>query len=242
VLEGIQAGSQSPPDWGRPGAYAVTRDAALAVDPEGGRAFVAPAGPTVAEVDLPSLGVTYRHLRQPTSLLRRLAHWLVPPAEAKMVSGTWRAACWLGGGSLAVWGTDMGVTGAGPDERMDQRPSGLKLVDTGSWTVRPLDPAATAASWQAGRLLAFGGTWDFQAEQVRGMGVTLYGPGDRSRHLLGTQAVVEAQLDGDLLYAAVDTGAEQDGRVVVSLSSGRVVASSAAPLPFLLLGEGGPSC
>jgi hypothetical protein len=54
--------------------------------------------------------------------------------------------------------------------------------------------------------------------------------------------VVEAQLDGDLLYAAVDTGAEQDGRVVVSLSSGRVVASSAAPLPFLLLGEGGPSC
>ena len=58
-------------------------------------------------------------------------------------------------------------------------------------------------------------------------------PGDRSRHLLGTQDAVEAQLDGDLLYTAVDTGAEQDGRVV---------ASSAAPLPFLLLGEGGPSC
>jgi hypothetical protein len=242
-LDGTQAGFQNPPDWDRPGAHGVTRDAALAVDPEGGRAFVAPAGAMVAEVDLASLRVAYRHLRQPTSLLRRLAHWLVPPAEAKLVSGTRRAACWLGQGSLAVWGTDMSVTGTTPaEQRVDQRPSGLKLVDTRSWTVRPLDPAATAASWQAGRLLAFGETWDFQAERARGMGVTLYGPGDRPRRLLGTQAVVEAHLDGDLLYAAVDTGKEQYGRAVVSLGTGRVMASSDAPLPFLLLGEGGPSC
>jgi hypothetical protein len=59
----------------------------------------------VAEVDLASLRVTYRRLRQPASLLRRLAHWLVPPAEAKLNAGTWRSACWLGDGSLAVGGT-----------------------------------------------------------------------------------------------------------------------------------------
>ena len=43
-LPGVTAGVQSPPDWDRPGAYAVSRDAALAVDLEGGRAFVAAAG------------------------------------------------------------------------------------------------------------------------------------------------------------------------------------------------------
>ena len=54
--------------------------------------------------------------------------------------------------------------------------------------------------------------------------------------------MVEAHLDGDLLYAAVDTGREQYGRAVLSLRTGAVLASSDAPLPFLLLGEGGPSC
>ena len=35
--------------------------------------------------------------------------------------------------------------------------------------------------------------------------------------------MVEAHLNGDLVYAAVDSGAEQYGRVVVSLPSGRVL-------------------
>ena len=33
-----------------------------------------------------------------------------------------------------------------------------------------------------------------------------------------------------------------EGRRVVSLSSGRVLSSSEAPLPWLLLGERGPTC
>ena len=243
-LPGVRAGFQVPPDWDRPGAYGVSREAALAVDPDGGRAFVVTAGATVAEVDLASLRVTDRRLRPPVSLLRRLAHWLVPPAEAKLSAGTWRAACWLGDGRLAVWGSESRVLGDTPAElRQEQRPSGLKLVDTRSWTVRALDPAATQASWRAGRLLAYGGTWDHEAQHARGVGLTLYGPGDRApRHLLGTRAVVEAHLNGDLVYAAVDSGAEQYGRVVVSLPSGRVLSSSAAPLPYLLLGDRGPAC
>ena len=60
---------------------------------------------------------------------------------------------------------------------MDRRLAGLKLIDTRSWTVRTLDPAAAEASWQAGRLLAYGGTGDDQAERTRGAGLTLYGPG-----------------------------------------------------------------
>jgi hypothetical protein len=46
---------------------------------------------------------------------------------------------------------------------------------------------------------------------------------------------MEAHLNGDLAYAAVDNGGERYGRVVVSLGSGRVLSSSEAPLPYLLL-------
>ena len=222
----------------------MSRDAGLAVDPAGGRAFVVAAGPTVAEVDLAGLHVTYHRLRQPVSLLRRLAHWLVPPAQAKLAAGTWRAACWLGNGSLAVWGTDARVTGATPAElRSDLSPSGLKLVDTRTWTVRTLDPEATGARWVAGRLLAFGSIWDGEAQQERGSGLTVYAPGDHlGRHLLGDRAVLDARLRGDLVYAAVDRGGKQPGRVVLSFSTGRVLASSDDPLPDLLLGERDSLC
>ena len=178
------------------------------------------------------------------SLLRRLAHWLVPPAQAKLAAGTWRAACWLGGGSLAVWGTDARVTGVTPAElRSDLGPSGLKLVDTRTWTVRTLDPEATGARWQAGRLLAFGSIWDGEAQQERGSGLTLYQQGDHlGRHLLGDRAVLDARLRGDLVYAAVDRGGGQPGRVVLSLTTGRVLASSNDPLPDLLLGERDSLC
>jgi hypothetical protein len=242
-LEGVDAGFQDPPDWDRPGAYGISREAALAVDPDGGRAFVVTAGATVAEVDLDSLQVTYRRLRQPASLLRRLAHWLVPPAEAKLNVGTWRAACWLGDGRMAVWGSESRVVGDVPaEQRSEQRPSGLKLIDTRTWTVGTLHPAATDATWQEGRLLAFGGTWDHETEREVGVGLTVYTPGDRRpRQLLGGQAVMEAHLNGDLVYAAVDTGAEDYASRVVSLASGQVL-SSERPLPWLLLGTDDRPC
>jgi hypothetical protein len=244
-LEGIHAGFQNPPDWDRPGAYAIDRSVGLAVDPEGGRAFVVAADAPVAEVDLASLRVTYRHLRQPASLLRRLAHWLVPPAGAKLsAAGSWRGACWIGDGVLAVAGGDSRIVGdTVAEQRVDRRPSGLKLVDTRSWTVRTLDPAVTSVSWRAGRLVSTGGTWDFEAQRERGAGVTLYGPGDRPpRHLLGTRTVWDAYLNGDLVYADLDTGTERSRHLVVSLRSGQVLASSDTPLPFLLLGERDQYC
>ena len=243
-LQGIQAGFQNPPDWDRPGAYGIDHTAGLAVDPEGGRAFVVAAGASIAEVDLDSLRVTYRRLRQPVSLLRRLAHWLVPPAEAKQVAGSWRGACWLGDGLLAVAGEETRILGdTVAEQRVDKRPSGLKLVDTRSWTVRTLDPEASSVSWRAGRLVSTGGTWDDEAQVERGAGMTLYGPGDRPpRHLLGTRMVWDAHLNGDLAYADLDTGAERSLHVVVSLRSGRVLTAAHAPLPLLLLDGRDRSC
>jgi hypothetical protein len=44
-----------------------------------------------------------------------------------------------------------------------------------------------------------------------------------------------------VVYAAVDTGDKEYGRRIVSLRGGRVL-SSAAPLPWLMLGESGPTC
>jgi hypothetical protein len=138
-----------------------------------------------------------------------------------------------------VWGMDMRVLGDRPaEQRQEQLPSGVKLVDTRNWTVRPVDQAATGARWQAGRLLTFGGTWDAEAQQQRGVGLTIYGPGDRRPvHLLGSRAISDAYLHGDQVYAAIENGGEQPGRAVVSLKSGRVLASSRTPMPYLLLGD-----
>ena len=229
-LSRVRAGFQHPPDWDRPGAYGIARDAALAVDRAGGaRSWSPPAG--VAEVDLASLQATYRQLRQPASLLRRLAHWLVPPAEAKQVAGTRRSACWLGDGTLAVWGTDSSITGDTPaTQRWHEHRSGIRLIDTRAWTIRPLDATPNMVSWRAGRLLAYGGTWDEQAQRERGAGLTLYAPGERPRHLLGTRMVDDAYLNGELVYASLGDGElPHQGHAVVSLRSGRVVASSDEP-------------
>ena len=50
--------------------------------------------------------------------------------------------------------------------------------------------------------------------------------------------VWDAQLNGDLVYADLDTGGGEEGRhVIVSLRSSRVLASTDASMPFLLLGE-----
>ena len=83
-------------------------------------------GGVAPRVDLASLQVTYRQLRQPAWLLRRLAHWLVPPR---------------------------------------------------AWTIRPVDPGAANASWQAGRLLAYGRMWGRRSGARAPDRVTLHGPG-----------------------------------------------------------------
>ena len=94
-----------------------------------------------------------------------------------------------------------------------------------------------------GRLLVFGygRMLDGEAEHEHGVGVTVHGPGGRRQHLLGNRVVDDAHLNGDLLYASVDNGGDQPGRMVVSLRGGRVVASSDQPLPFLV-GDPGPAC
>jgi hypothetical protein len=216
------------------------RLAGLAVDPAAGRAFVAGAGTPIAEVDLATLRVAYHGLSQPVSFLRRLAGWFVPAAEAKLVSGPMRQACWLGDGFLAVWGFDVKAT----QPTVEETPSGLKLVDTRRWTVRQVHPEATMVRWHGGRLLAFGVRW-YEQERPGGIGLTVYGPGDRRPlRFFRNRPVHEVHVNGDLAYA-IDWGngeARRSEVAVVDLRAGRVLGTVRGAPPYLLLGDAAAAC
>ena len=245
TLTGIVAGLQQPAA-GAPGAVARQRAAGLAVDASGGRAFVVAAGGPVAEVDLASLRVTDHVPRQPAGLLGRLAGWLAPPAQAKEVSGPVRQACWLGDGLLAVAGSEDRVRkDPGGQLQNEEVPSGAQLLDTRSWTVRPLDAQASQVSYRGGWLLTFGGGWNGAGQRWHGAGLTVYGPGGRPPlHLFGTRFVADAQVSGDLAYAWLTEGNGDTATAIVDLRTGRVLrvlAGPAAP-PYLLPGEDDSTC
>jgi hypothetical protein len=243
-LRAISAGYREPTEGSSEGVT-ERREVGLAVDGAGGRAFVVAAGTPVAEVDLATLRVTYHGLSRPASLLRRLAGWFVPAAEAKLASGPLRSACWLGGGLLAVWGSDARVVkDAGGEPTVQETPSGLKLVDTRSWTVRQLHPEATAVRWHDGRLLAFGVRW-YEQERPGGIGLTIYGPGDRRpAQLVKNRPVHELRVNGDLAYAITwgSTDLQKSEVAVVDLASRRVRTTVRGEPPYLLLGTDGSAC
>lgn len=203
----------------------------LAVDPAGRRAYVVAGDAPVAEVDLTTLRVGYHRLGRPTSLLRRLASWLLPLAEAKgATSGPTRSALWLGDGLVAVAGSHAVATSTRQGVRQLVRPSGLQLIDTHSWTVRLLDPHTSSIVLAGGRLFASGYRYDSDGE-FRGYGLTIYGPGERRPvHLMGSKAVFRVQVHGDLAYVR----ANSIGYSVVDLRSNRVLRRERKDLPALL--------
>jgi hypothetical protein len=206
----------------------------ITADPTGQRLYVIPSRGPLAEVELASLRVTYHPLRRSESPLQRLARWWAPPAEAKIVSGWWRNALWLGGGQLAVTGYDGSARG-----HHVEIPSGLELIDTASWTVRQVDRHSSSAMLAAGRLLAFGtafGTGQDGANQ--GHGLTLYGPGDRQpAHWFGAKQVGWIQVNGDLAYVQLMDAniGNMETYAVMDLRSGRVLDKSTGNVPELLV-------
>jgi hypothetical protein len=231
TLSRIAAGYESVETGGLP----VDRQAfpGLAVDPAGRRAFVvaAAAPATVAEVDLTTLRVGYHRLARPTSPLRRLASWLLPPAAAKgATDGPARRALWLGEGLLAVAGHDAQASNTRQGAREVLRPSGLELIDTRTWTVRMLDPRTSGILLAGGRLFAISYRYDSDDGEPEGYGLTIYGPGDRRPvHLMGSDEVWDVQVHGDLAY--VHRGS---GYSVVDLPANRVLRHEQRDLPAFL--------
>jgi hypothetical protein len=231
TLSRIVAGYQSV----ETGGLLVDRQAfpGMAVDPAGRRAYVVAAGAPVAEVDLTTLRVGYHRLARATSPLRRLASWLLPPAEAKgATDGPARHALWLGEGLLAVAGRDDVATNTSEGAGQVHQPSGLQLIDTRTWTVRMLDPHTSGIVVLAGgRLFATGWRYDSDDGVPEAYGLTIYGPGDRRPvHLMGSDDVSGIQVHGDLAYAR-----RGGGYSVIDLRSNRVLRRERKDLPAFLV-------
>jgi hypothetical protein len=199
---------------------------------------VAPGAP-VAEVGLDDLRVAYHGLERPASPLDRLRQWLLPAAEAKAVRGPWRQARWVGGGLLAVASGEQRVAHDANDELVQRELiSGVELVDTARWRRYDLHARASRADYQGGRLLLSGGSWasDATSSTPRGVGLTVYGPGNRRPlHLLGRQFVQQVTVRGDLAYVWL-TREQASGYAVVDLRGGRTLHTGDGDPPILLLG------
>jgi hypothetical protein len=183
----------------------------LAVDPEGKRALVIPAGNRVAEVDLDTMEVAYHDLREPVSLWGRLRDWLEAPAQAKGIQGPDRNAVWLPSGLVAVSGAQYADDG----ENVTMTAAGLTLIDPSDWSVRRLsdepswvtlrDDAVLASGWKPG-----------SDEQV----LIVFDTDGNLRFSLRREGADLSQTAGNRLYA---TNADGTRFEIVDLLSGEVV-------------------
>jgi hypothetical protein len=146
-LTGIPAGTEPPPaSQEHPiGHYAYP---ALAVDPDNGDAYVVSGTMTVARIDLSSLAVVYHDIASS----RRTAT-IADGGGNRLGEGFSREAAWVGGGRLAVSGSDDWVE-AGPDGQAQRATAlGLRLIDTRPWTQVVVDKQADWFAW-SGSFLA----------------------------------------------------------------------------------------
>jgi hypothetical protein len=197
----------------------------LAVDAAGNRAFVLPGGSTVTEVNLETMAVSAHDLVQPSSELDGLLGRLAPEAQAKGApDGPWRQALWLGGGVLAVWGSDLhGSIDASGNPQFDATPAGITLVDTRSWTTRVLDAQGSDLQRDGDVLLGTAGTG----------GVTVYGADGSERfHLFNGRSV---WLQAGFGRATVSPAGTSHHYWVVDPSNGTVVKTVRSGSPPLLL-------
>jgi len=199
-------------------ARSPTASPGLAVDPAGRRAYV--VTPTlVAAVDLRTLAVSYHALGTRASLLGRVFAWLEPAAQAKEGVGRTRYASWLGGGLVAVAGSDF--------DRTVTRAAGLSLVDTRSWKARTIDREADGYVVAPGLVLATGPT----------TGLTAYGLDGRRRfRLFGGQRASVLSVYAGRAYVDILRSVGRPEQVrIVDLSSGRDLGTRAEAVPTLLI-------
>jgi hypothetical protein len=219
TLETIRAGTQR-------GQGEVTRyeQPGLAVD--GRRAFVVPAGASVAEVDLETLVITQRRL-----VSRTLS---AASARLKASEGWTRQALWLGDGLIAVSGNDEEVF-SGAEGRLDlrDRPAGVSVIDTRSWNVRIVDGDGDAFMHEDRLLYVTRYSWDSSTQKVTGMGVAAYGlDGVKRFHVVPRAVAYVALVYRGQAYVGFDF--RGGPYLIVDVDSGQVVGRRTARLPRLL--------
>jgi hypothetical protein len=214
--------------------------AAVAVDRDGGHAYVLAAGDPVADVSLATLAVEYHTPAQPVSVLGRLHNWLEPRAQAKgPLEGSWRHAAWLGEGQLAVFGYDYSTYQTDEGLAVRERPSGLLVIDTRSWAAHMVDPRSSAIAVATNALLSWGSSWDGGTQRQSGSGLSAYDPtGSQRYHLFGRQVVYDVQLIGSRAF--VGKSAPDPGYSIVSISHGRQLRIIRGHEMPLVLSSAGP--
>ena len=186
----------------------------LAVDPDGARALVVPAGNRVAEIDLAALEVAYHDLAEPISLVDRLRNWLEPAAEAKLIEGPGRTAVWLPNGLVAVSGVDYSTEG----DVISADPAGLSLIDPSDWSVSRASEMPGWVTFRDGALLGSG--WE---EGVDRQMLEVFDPDGALRFGLDRSGTDLSQTAGGRLYAASHDGARYE---IVDLNTGKTVAEA----------------
>ena len=211
TLPEIRSGSELAGGGSSPTPFVVRQwNPGLAVDPSGARAFVVQAGAPVAEVDLRTLEVRSHTLSEPISLLDRLHDWLEPRADAKAQEGPTRHALWLGRGLLAVTGSDGHASVDGSRHAQWEKPAGLKLIDTGRWSVRTLDRGTSRIVLAGETLLAYGIVYDSRKQRLIGNGLTGYSLDGRRRfHLYENDPIAHVEVLDDRIIVG---GALVDAR------------------------------
>ncbi|HEY1480215.1 MAG TPA: hypothetical protein VGF46_09305 [Gaiellales bacterium] len=148
----------------------------LAVDPAGQRAAIVDGNGRVAIVDLRSLRVVMHQI-----VSRRLS------AQQKEISGWQRTVAWPTPSVLAVTGMDY---------RGEARPAGLRLIRTGNWTSRLVQPSANALTLADGAVLAIGNL-------THGIGLRAYEPDGHLRyHRFGAEKLADITETGGRVYAS----------------------------------------
>ena len=155
----------------------------LALDVAGRKAYVVGKARLLAEVDLDSLAVTYRELSPSRA----------PAARQKVVTGWTRQATWLGGGRIAVAGTEY--------DELRSTPAGLEVIDVRTGASRVVEARAGFAIAASGMVLAGGVQRDGATAAERGMGIGAFSAaGDELWRALADEPVWWAQEAGGYAY------------------------------------------
>jgi len=205
------------------------RHPALAVDADGGRAYVS-AGLLVAVVDLETLDVRYRQARQVRARLAR-------PEDGgnHLSTGTQRQALWLGDGLIALSGWNARVV-PGSSFAQGDEPAGLSVLDTRDWTVRRVLPEGR---WfhATGELLLT------HAPPSRRPGTALAGfthEGAARFRVEVDQVYFGVQSAGPYAYLGLGQQYKQHDAMVVDTRTGEIVGTPRAPGWVLLLSPSQP--
>jgi hypothetical protein len=184
------------------------RQPGFTVDPDRRIAYVVASSSLAAELDLRTGAVAYHAIAAST---RRLAQ------TEKEFNGATRYARWLGNGRIAVVGTR--YTRSNTSNSVTAKPAGVALLDTRTWRMQTLDPAAGGFVADGNYLLAL------ERRVVKAFTTD----GALRTTIPAAGGVLYAQLFDGLAYVWT-----QKSVTIVDLDAGAVVATVARPQLYLI--------